>query len=55
MVGKPEVEIPHAYPHSAIYFSSGLLATNLALLPRLLQLPVALRKDLLLLRAPLGN
>src|SRR5215813_5240340 len=35
-------------PKSTIYFSSGLPATNLPLLPRLLQLPVALRMDLLL-------
>src|SRR5262249_27857021 len=39
---KPEVS-----PKRAI-FSSGLLATNLPLLPRLLQLSVALRMDLLL-------
>jgi len=47
-VGKPEVGLcPHAQ-QSAIYSSSGLLATNLPLFPGRLQLPVALRVDLLL-------
>jgi len=44
----PEVETPHPTPKDGIYASSGLLATNLPLFPGRLQLPVALRVDLLL-------
>ena len=50
MVGHPEVEPPHPAPKSVIYSSSGLLATNLPLLSRRLQLSVPLRVDLLLSR-----
>jgi len=50
IVGKPEVEPRHSpqAQQSAIYSSSSLLATNLPLFPGRLQLPVALRVDLLL-------
>jgi hypothetical protein len=45
---KPEVSCAPPNQRSAIYASSGLLATNLPLHPRGFQLPVTLRVDLLL-------
>jgi hypothetical protein len=53
IVGKPEVEPSHPHAQqSAIYASSGSLATNLPLFPGRLQLLLPFRVDLLLPPAP---